>query len=464
MRPGRNGKSGLVPILPIDQIRPAPENESIYRPISEDDPAVQALAESVAKSGILDPLVITQDGFILSGHRRYFVANLLGLKKVPCRIDGIKRTDPGFLRRLTEYNHQRVKGIEEILHEEVIRTDPETSHRDLLQYRRERAQVHIGNLARIELRDYQARAEISKAKGLMLAAVTAILEANYDYWPFSVRQVHYQLLNDPPLIHASKPDSIYRNTKKSYKRLVDLIARARLEGLIEWEAIADETRPVISWDVHADTSGFIRQEIADFFKDYARNLLQSQPNHIEIVGEKNTIQGIIRPVCAKYGVPFTIGRGFCSLEPRHQLVERFAESGKENLILLVLSDFDADGVEIAHSFARSLRDDFQIDEDRITPIQVALTPAQVRELGLVPNLTAKEKSINYNKFVSKYGRNTYELEAIPAGTLQNFLDQAIRSVLDIHAFNAEIEQEKRDAAYLAAVRKSVNEVLSKIGS
>jgi len=55
----------------------------------------------------------------------------------------------------------------------------------------------------------------------------------------------------------------------------------------------------------------------------SRDLLQSHPNHIEIVGEKNTIQPIIHPVAAEYTIPYTIGRGYASLPPRHELVGRY---------------------------------------------------------------------------------------------------------------------------------------------
>jgi hypothetical protein len=37
------------------------------------------------------------------------------------------------------------------------------------------------------------------------------------YWPLTVRQVHYLLLNDPPLRHDKKPGSVYVNDKASYK-------------------------------------------------------------------------------------------------------------------------------------------------------------------------------------------------------------------------------------------------------
>jgi hypothetical protein len=60
------------------------------------------------------------------------------------------------------------------------------------------------------------------------------------------------------------------------------------------------------------------------------------------------IEGTIRPVLMRYTMPYTIGRGYASLVPRHKLVERFRASGKARLILLLLSDFGPDGDEIAH--------------------------------------------------------------------------------------------------------------------
>ena len=94
----------------------------------------------------------------------------------------------------------------------------------------------------------------------------------------------------------------------------------------------------------------------------------------------------------------TIGRGYCSLRPRSDIAERFHKSGKDRLVLLMLSDFDPDGEEIAHSFARSLRDDFGIQ--RIEPIKVALTAEQVKEFDLPPAMKAKKKSSQYKRFAS----------------------------------------------------------------
>jgi hypothetical protein len=58
----------LVQVWPIGKIRPAPENDDIYRAISVDD--VADLMRSIREHGIQEPLLVSSDGFIISGHRR----------------------------------------------------------------------------------------------------------------------------------------------------------------------------------------------------------------------------------------------------------------------------------------------------------------------------------------------------------------------------------------------------------
>src|SRR5262249_46308333 len=152
----------------------------------------------------------------------------------------------------------------------------------------------------------------------------------------------------------------YANNLQSYKDLCDLLTRARLDGSIPFTAIHDPTRPVTTWQVDRSINSFLRRELDGLLKGYARDLQQSQPNHIEIVGEKNTVASIIEPIAMEFCIPLTIGRGYSSLPPRYEMARRYRMSGRERLILVVLSDFDPEGEDIAHSFARSMRDDFGV--------------------------------------------------------------------------------------------------------
>jgi hypothetical protein len=452
-------KDGQVPIreVPISCIRPSPDNDKLYRPVSTKDPDIIALAKSVKLHGVMEPLVVTVDGFILSGHRRYAAAKRAGLETVPCRTEDILSTDPGFLTLLREYNRQRAKSLDEVLREEVVSANPEESYRRLVEHRKESARVSAET---IRIEGHLRRSRITAAKTPFLDAILGVLRDRRDFWPLTDRQIHYALLNDPPLIHASKQDSRYANTVKSYKSLCELLTRARLAGNVPFASIHDPTRPVTTWQVFRDPAPFFRKQFDGFLKGYYRDLQQSQPNHIEIVGEKNTIESIIRPVAAEFCIPLTIGRGYSSLPPRYEMARRFKASGKEKLILLVLSDFDPEGEDIAHSFARSMRDDFGIGA--VVAVKVALTQPQVEEMQLPPLMKAKEKSSRRAKFVDRHGDDVYELEAVHPQRLQEILREAIDGVLDVDRYNAEIEAEKRDAARLDGVRLQVADVLARL--
>lgn len=453
-------KTGHVSFLPTHAVLPSPENDKLYHPSQPDDPAIIQLAESIKKHGVLEPLVVTADKWIISGHRRHAAAVLAGIQTIPCRVGRLNRNeDPdGFLVALREHNRQREKSFDEKVREAVVSSNPDEAYRCLLSERQTRSRTKVSGM---ELRVGKKRSRITAAKKPMLDAVAHLLENFVEFLPVTVRFIHYHLLNDPPLVHASKPGSTYRNNKDCYKNLVDLIARARLTGDIPFESIDDETRPVTQTSCWRNSAEFFQSELNNFMRGYQRDLMQSQPNHIELLVEKNTAANILKTVALNYCIPMTSGRGFCSLPPRYNIAERFRKSGKEKLVLIMFSDFDPDGDEIAHSFARSLRDDFLIEN--IVPFKASLISDQVKNLSLPSSsaVEAKEKSVNYKRFVQKYGadQTCFELESMTPDQIQSIADEAIRRVIDCELFNREVEQEKLDAVELGAARKAVRETL-----
>jgi hypothetical protein len=357
---------------------------------------------------------------------------------------------------LREFNRQRVKSFDEVVREQIISANPARAYQSLIDHRKKTAAVS-GDFLSIE--GVKSRRPISPAKLPMLLAIKEIITGMEPYWPLSDRTIHYELLNDPPLRHASKPDSRYMNNRQCYQDLCDLLTRARLTGEIPFSAIEDPTRKIATWSLNSDVGGFIRNELDGFLSGYWRDLQQSQPNHIEIIGEKNTIEGSIRDVAMRFCIAYTLGRGYCSLDPRYKMSERFRASGKRKLILLILSDFDPEGEDIAHSFARSMRDDFGIRE--IVAKKVCLTHEQVQERKLLPNFDIKKNSKRSQKFAAKYGESVYELEALRPSERARLLTEAIDEVLDIDAFNAEVDAEANDAAKLEGLRNAVGPMLRK---
>jgi hypothetical protein len=442
--------------LSITEIWISGENDKLYKPVNRDDPQTIALADSIREFGVREPIVITLDGFILSGHRRYAAAKLAGLKQVPVRYENINRDDPQFLRLLREFNRQREKTLNERLREEIVSVNVDDAYSSLVKFRQ---RVSYISAETVVLGRFKERSTITDAKQPMLDAIKRILKERRQFWPLSDRSIHYALCNILPLRHARKPGSKYANTMKCYKDCCDLLTRARLCGLVPMSAISDETRPVTTWDTNCTAGQFIRKELDKFGKGYWRDLLQSQPNHIEILVEKNTVESIVSPIASGYTIPITSGRGYCSIPPRQAMLQRFRKSGKERLILIVVSDFDPEGESICESFARSMRDDFNCDIDCI---KAALTYQQTQELVLPPALEAKQTSSRFPAFSKKYGNNVYELEALEPEKLQGLVDEAVRSVIDVDLFNAEQEKERTDSQWLDVTRRKLMAAMAEI--
>jgi ParB-like nuclease domain len=443
--------------LSFHQIAESPENETFYRPVTEDDPATIELCENIRENGLLDPLVLSADYYLLSGHRRFKAGYMAGLRKFPCRIHPVERghgdvANPEFTRLLLAYNRQRVKTRDEQLREEVALINPDKEYAAVTAHRKARSRV---KLKPIELRQTAGRYRISEAKMPFVKAIQGIIARLVEYLPLSLRQIHYQLLNEPPLIHAAKPGSYYRNDYPSYHALCDLATRARHEGYIDYEAIHDPTRPVLIWNVHRNVHFYYGEQLDTILTGYARDLLQSQPDHIELIVEKNTVQSLVEPGAMNFCIPLSSARGQHTTTPLYDVAQRYRESGKGKLLILALSDLDPDGDAIAHSMAQRLRDDHDIEHVQL--FKVALTIEQVTELGLTESYQpAKEGSPNYRRYVERYGHSkVWELEAVEPAILQGIVEKAIDAVINRKAYNQEVSQEKQDLAHIAAVRKII---------
>ena len=89
-------------------ITPNPINSEIY-----DTTDVDELAKSISDHGLLDPLVVTKDGRIISGHRRFAAIQKLGWEDVEVRV-----VEPdNETIALIEHNRYRQKTKNDILHE-----------------------------------------------------------------------------------------------------------------------------------------------------------------------------------------------------------------------------------------------------------------------------------------------------------------------------------------------------------
>jgi hypothetical protein len=445
--------------IPIKELRLCPRNDDLYRPPSSNDPDFIAIVESMRKEGQLVPGHVTKDKMIVDGHRRYWACRQLELPTFKC-ITIPKNSWEITPADLAQYNRQRVKTCDELVREEIALADPEESYQALLDDREKHRRTY-SHLQVIDISGEKRRWRFSKAKRPFVDIIVERVLAKEEFWPLTDRRIHYDLLNVVGLLrNYGKRQIPYANNRESFGDLCEVLTRLRLFKTIPMHAIEDETRPVVEWDCFKHVGAFTAKELEDFLSGYIRDVLQTQEDHYEIIGEKMTIQSIISPVAGHFCIPYTLGRGYSSIPPRAAMAARFRKSRRRRLVLFCMSDFDPEGEDIGHSFARSMRDDFGIKD--LVPIKVALTRSQVEQYNLPPNMIAKSGSSRRKDFVEKHGEYVHELESLQPDVLQGILRDAIDGAIDVDAFNHQRELERKDAIYLQSAIKTMKQELPKM--
>jgi hypothetical protein len=458
----------------VASLRPSPENAVLYEADSQDE--IEQLAASIDGNGLREALVVTADNRIVSGHRRYLALRHLGRQFVPCRVLPREReswTDDEFTALLRDYNLHRHKSVVEQIREELLDLDPDQALYRLgrQQDKSVRAPEYNG-IACVEIEGVKKRYEIDEDKaGHVKYVLQVVFEDLRDYWPLTIRRVHYALLNYSFIRgylwphqgrpgYGSRQTLWYRNDAKCYLASSNLITRLRLDGRIPWEAFDDFTRPMEQFYPYKNVQEFTREEMDNLLEGYRRDLLQSQPNYLEVICEKNSFYYDVLGVTKRYQIPTSSGRGFNSIDPWHDLFERFQASGKECLIVVILSDFDPEGEMIPQVAGRTLLDDFGVAPDRLKIIKAGVTKEQIKKYKPEPN-PVKESSKLWEWFVERNNgdKSVYELEALPPEDLLADLDSDIRKMIDVDLFNKEVAVEKEELARLESLRTDAVEAI-----
>ena len=71
-------------MLEIKDLKPHPKNEELFDDI--EGQRWSEFKESILRRGVVEPIVVTQDLVIVSGHQRVKACKELEIKTIPCRI------------------------------------------------------------------------------------------------------------------------------------------------------------------------------------------------------------------------------------------------------------------------------------------------------------------------------------------------------------------------------------------
>ncbi len=434
-------------------------NDCIYGKAAN-DPNMDALVESVRKRGILTPLIVTTKNVVISGNRRTVAACRAGLDKVPCFVRDIAEEDHEFAEILIEANENRVKEYGSTVIENAVKSLADNPLMWIAAQRLDVARLQrraVGDVVEVDAGNKRVRKQITRARAFADAVIDIVRSYSARGIRPTVRQVHYALLNDPP-ITDTQSGRRYANNEASYNALTSLAARLRVAGELPFNAFTDATRPLRNPRTYRDAAEYVSETLRLFGGDYRRNYMKSQDVYFAVAVEKEAEAAILEThILERWpGVPLVVCRGFSSFPLVNELVMAYKASGKKHLTIITLSDCDPQGEDIAADLSQKLIE-IGLDPCAFTLVRAGLTHEQARRFNARPQpIKAKGKAGKTvaRRFADRHGTSdVYELEAIPPHALLSILDEAIESRIDAAAYNQEVEADERDAKYIMDERK-----------
>lgn len=177
----------------------------------------------------------------------------------------------------------------------------------------------------------------------MIEVVNSVIEEyTKQGYELTLRQAYYQLV----------ARGFIENSAKSYDRLTDLVKEARLQGLIDWEAIVDRTRNLRYTSHWENPESIIYSAAFSYHVDKWLN----QKNFVEVWIEKDALIDVIARPCKELDVSYFSTRGCCSQSEMWRAANRFKnESHREGCYILHLADHDPSGIDMTRDIADRMK-------------------------------------------------------------------------------------------------------------
>ena len=244
-----------------------------------------------------------------------------------------------------------------------------------------------------------------KGDSLQVVDVANSILADYaeDGYTLSLRQLYYQFV----------ARDLIPNTERDYKRLGNIISKARKAGLIDWDTITDRGRPICSkphWD---DGRDFLDSVLPQFNLD----LWEGQPIRCQVWVEKQALEDVVARACTPWDVPYFSNKGYLSdsaiWKAAHGMLQ---DPTCDNWVILHLGDHDPSGIDMS----RDIQDRVSLYSKkhqgdqvrtRIKVKRIALNLDQIDEYNPPPN-PAKTTDSRFSGYQKKYGDSSWELDAL----------------------------------------------------
>lgn len=230
----------------------------------------------------------------------------------------------------------------------------------------------------------------------------------------TLRQLYYQFVTR----------DLIPNKQTEYDKLGAIVTRARLAGLMDWNAIIDRTRNLMKNTHWRDPGEIIKACARSFMVDR----WGKQSTRVEVWIEKDALVGVIQGICNRMDVPYFSCRGYTSLSEMWRAamrIKRHMDLGQD-VVVIHLGDHDPSGKDMTRDIIERLK---MFIGPGLTLYRKALNMDQVEELGLPPN-PAKITDSRAKAYIAQYGNSSWELDALDPEYLAALIRRTVNQFTD----------------------------------
>jgi len=274
-------------------------------------------------------------------------------------------------------------------------------------------------------RDFNFRTKTLEIIQIANSIIEEYSAAGYD---LTLRQLYYQFV----------ARDIIPNKQTEYKKLGSMINDGRLAGLIDWNSIVDRTRRYQANSHWENPSEIIESAACS----YALDTRADQNSYIEVWVEKDALIGVIERACVPLDIGYLSCRGYVSQSAMWRAAQRFIgqeAAGKECTILLYLGDHDPSGIDMT----RDIQNRLVMFGSDVQVKRIALSMEQIEEYEPPPN-PAKTTDSRYVSYISRYGEESWELDALDPRVLTELITNQTTEYTDEGKRNSLIEKQEID--------------------
>lgn len=276
---------------------------------------------------------------------------------------------------------------------------------------------------------------------VIYTAINIINEYANQGFDLTLRQLYYQFV----------ARGLIANKEAEYKRLGSIVNDARLAGLIDWNCIVDRTRKLKS-DYHWDSPAEI---INDCIHNYKIDKWLGQCYRPEVWIEKDALIGVIENICGSLDTPYFSCRGYVSQSAMWRASERYIELSERNQIplLIHLGDHDPSGIDMTRDIEDRLilflgAHEFEIE-------RIALNMNQIEQHNPPPN-PAKITDSRSEKYINKYGNDSWELDALEPNVISSLIEEKILEMREDILWDDRVKKEAGHRRKLKSIANKLN--------